>query len=71
VVSQRGGTDDQGSRIWLKGITFGSYGEGTYWVTDGLYNSMSIVGDKGVIVIDAPLSYADKLPDAIGAGAYM
>ncbi len=48
-----------------KGYYVGSYGGGAYWVTDGLYNSMFIVSDKGVIVIDAPRSYADKLPDAI------
>jgi len=54
-----------------KGITLGSYGEGAYWVTGGLYNSMSIVGDKGVIAIDAPLCYTDKLPASIGAGAYL
>lgn len=48
-----------------KGYYVGSYGEGAYWVTDGLYNSAFVVSDKGVIVIDAPRSYADKLPDAI------
>ena len=48
-----------------KGYYVGEYGEGAYWVTDGLYNSMFVVSDEGVIVIDAPNSYADKLPDAI------
>ena len=72
VVSQRSGTDDQGSRNWLKRVLrWVAYGEGAYWVTDGLYNSMSIVGDKGVIAIDAPLCYTDKLPASIGAVAYM
>ncbi len=51
--------------IGAKGYYVGSYGGGAYWVTNGLYNSMFIVSDKGVIVIDAPLAYADKLPDAI------
>lgn len=51
--------------IGSKGYHVGSYGEDAYWVTDGLYNSMFIVSDEGVIVIDAPRSYADKLPDAI------
>ena len=51
--------------IGEKGYHVGSYGDGAYWVTDGLYNSMFIVSDVGVIVIDAPRSYADKLQDAI------
>jgi len=51
--------------IDAKGYYVGSYGGGAYWVTDGLYNSMFIVSDKGVIVVDAPKSYAEKLPDAI------
>jgi len=51
--------------IGSKGYYVGSYGGGAYWVTDGLWNSMFVVSDKGVIVIDAPRSYADKLPDAI------
>lgn len=48
-----------------KGYHVGSYGGGAYWVTDGLYNSMFIVSDEGVIVVDAPRSFADKLPQAI------
>ncbi len=48
-----------------KGYYVGNYGRGAYWVTDGLYNSMFVVSDEGVIVIDAPRSFADKLPDAI------
>ncbi len=51
--------------IGAKGYYIGSYGDGAYWVTDGLYNSMFVVSDEGVVVIDAPNSYADKLLDAI------
>ena len=51
--------------IGAKGYHVGSYGDGAYWVTDGLYNSMFVVSDEGVIVIDAPGTYADKLPAAI------
>jgi len=51
--------------IGAKGYYVGSFGGGAYWVTDGLYNSIFVVSDEGVIVIDAPSSYADKLPDAI------
>ena len=51
--------------IGSKGYHVGSYCGGAYWVTDGLYNSMFVVSDKGVIVIDAPRSFADKLVNAI------
>lgn len=51
--------------IGKKGYHVGSYGGGAYWVTDGLYNSMFVVSDQGVIVVDAPPTYADKLPAAI------
>lgn len=51
--------------IGQKGYYVGSYGGGAYWVTDGLYNSMFVVSDEGVIVVDAPPSYAEKLPAAI------
>lgn len=51
--------------IGEKGYHVGSYGGGAYWVTNGLYNSMFIVSDEGVIVVDAPPSYADKIPAAI------
>ena len=51
--------------IGSKGYYVGSYGDGAYWVTDGLYNSMFVVSNEGVIVIDAPGSYAGKLLDAI------
>lgn len=51
--------------IGPKGYHVGSYGDGAYWITDGLYNSLFVVSDEGVIVVDAPPSYAAKLPDAI------
>ncbi|NOH21891.1 MBL fold metallo-hydrolase [Vibrio europaeus] len=51
--------------IGSKGYYLGSYGDGAYWVTDGLYNSMFVVSDDGVIVIDAPPTFADKIPQAI------
>lgn len=51
--------------IGPKGYHVGSYGDGAYWVTDGLYNSMFVVAEEGVIVVDAPPRYADKLPQAI------
>lgn len=51
--------------IGEKGYHLGAYGDGAFWVTDGATNSMFIVSDEGVVVVDAPLSYAKYLPTAI------
>ena len=51
--------------IGASGYYVGSYGDGAYWVSDGLANSMFVVSDEGVIVVDAPPSYAQSLPAAI------
>ena len=59
------GTPIEDPTIGEKGYFVGSYGDGAYWITNGLYNSMFIVSDEGVIVVDAPPSYADKIPVAI------
>ena len=37
--------------IGSKGYYVGSYGGGAYWVTDGLWNSMFVVSDKGSILV--------------------
>ena len=41
-------------------------GSGLYMVTDNAYQSMFMVYDHGVVVVDAPPSYAGKLKEAIG-----
>jgi len=38
---------------------------GLFYVTEGVYQSAFLVTDDGVIVFDAPPSFAQKLPDAI------
>ena len=53
--------------IGEKGYHVGSYGDGAYWVTEGGYNSMFVVYEDGVVVVDAPPSYAKKLPEAIAS----
>jgi glyoxylase-like metal-dependent hydrolase (beta-lactamase superfamily II) len=40
-------------------------GQGLYLVTDNMYQSMFLVYDSGVVVIDAPPSYAEHIPEAI------
>lgn len=53
--------------IGAAGYHVGSYGDGAYWVSDGLTNSMFVVSDEGVIIVDAPPSYAESIPAAVAA----
>jgi glyoxylase-like metal-dependent hydrolase (beta-lactamase superfamily II) len=48
-----------------KGYRIESLGAGLYMVTDNAYQSMFMVYDNGVVVVDAPPSYARKLKHAI------
>ena len=48
-----------------KGYRLQDLGRGLYMVTDNAYQSMLLVHDRGVVVIDAPPAYAARLPQAI------
>lgn len=48
-----------------KGYRIENLGEGLYLISDGSYQSMFLVYAKGVVVIDAPPSYASKIREAI------
>jgi glyoxylase-like metal-dependent hydrolase (beta-lactamase superfamily II) len=48
-----------------KGYRLQDLGRGLYMVTDNVYQSMFLVYDRGVVVIDAPPSYASRIPQAI------
>jgi glyoxylase-like metal-dependent hydrolase (beta-lactamase superfamily II) len=48
-----------------KGYRRQDLGGGLYLVTDNAYQSMFLVYDRGVVVIDAPPSYAAHIPGAI------
>ena len=48
-----------------KGYRIQDLGQGLYMVTDNGYQSMFMVYDKGVVVVDAPTSYAQYIPKAI------
>ena len=48
-----------------KGYRLESLGRGLYMVTDNQYQSMFMVYETGVVVVDAPPSYASKIPQAI------
>jgi glyoxylase-like metal-dependent hydrolase (beta-lactamase superfamily II) len=48
-----------------KGYRLEDLGDGLYMVTDNIYQSMFLVHDAGVAVIDAPPNYATKIPQAI------
>src|SRR5881227_3555278 len=47
-----------------KGYRLQDLGQGLYMVTDNGYQSMFMVYDKGVVVVDAPTSYAQYIPKA-------
>jgi glyoxylase-like metal-dependent hydrolase (beta-lactamase superfamily II) len=48
-----------------KGFRTQKLGEGLYMITDGGYQSMFMTYEDGVVVIDAPPSYASHIPKAI------
>src|SRR6185295_5643215 len=48
-----------------KGYRIQDLSQGLYMVTDNGYQSMFMVYDKGVVVVDAPTSYAQYIPKAI------
>ncbi len=48
-----------------KGYRLQELGKGLYLITDNAIQSMFMVYDKGVVVIDAPQAYADHIPQAI------
>jgi glyoxylase-like metal-dependent hydrolase (beta-lactamase superfamily II) len=48
-----------------KGYRLQDLGDGLYMVTDNIYQSMFLVYDRGVVVVDAPPNFAGKIPQAI------
>ncbi len=50
-----------------KGYRVQDLGRGLYMITDNVYQSMFMVYDSGVVVIDAPPSFAAHIPQAIAA----
>jgi glyoxylase-like metal-dependent hydrolase (beta-lactamase superfamily II) len=48
-----------------KGYRTQKLGDGLYMITDSVYQSMFMTYDEGVVVIDAPPSYALHIPKAI------
>jgi glyoxylase-like metal-dependent hydrolase (beta-lactamase superfamily II) len=48
-----------------KGYRLQELGSGLYMITDGAYQSMFLVYDRGVVVIDAPPSYAAHILKAV------
>lgn len=56
-------------RAWVidreKGVETREVAEDVYVVTDGVWQSAFVVTDAGVVVFDAPETYAAKIPDEI------
>lgn len=48
-----------------KGYRLQDFGNGLYMITDNAVQSMFLIYDRGVVVIDAPQSYAPKIRQAI------
>jgi len=48
-----------------KGYRLQDLGKGLYMITDNAYQSMFLVYDRGVVVIDAPPGFAAHIPQAI------
>jgi glyoxylase-like metal-dependent hydrolase (beta-lactamase superfamily II) len=48
-----------------KGYRLQDLGSGLYMITDNAYQSLFLVYDKGVVVVDAPPSYAARIRQAI------
>jgi len=48
-----------------KGYRTQKLGEGLYMITDGAYQSMFMTYEDGVVVVDAPPSYASHIPNAV------
>ena len=44
----------KGPPIPAKGYLVQQIGDGLYWLTDGAYQTMFMVTDKGVVAVDAP-----------------
>jgi glyoxylase-like metal-dependent hydrolase (beta-lactamase superfamily II) len=55
----------KGPSIPSKGYLVGELGDNLYSVTDGAYNTMFMVTDKGVVAVDAPPSLGQKYLKAI------
>jgi glyoxylase-like metal-dependent hydrolase (beta-lactamase superfamily II) len=49
----------------VKGYRTQRLGDGLYMITDGIYQSMFMTYDEGVVVVDAPPSYASRIQTAI------
>ena len=48
-----------------RGYRLQNLGDGLYMVTDNIYQSMILVYDKGVVVVDTPPTFSARLPQAI------
>ena len=55
----------KGPPIPPKGYLVEEIRDGLYWVTDGAYNTMFMVTDRGVVAVDAPPSLGQKYLKAI------
>jgi glyoxylase-like metal-dependent hydrolase (beta-lactamase superfamily II) len=55
----------KGPPIPAKGYLVQQVGDGLYWLTDGAYQTMFMVTDKGVVAVDAPATIGNNYLKAI------
>ena len=55
----------EGPEIPEKGYLVEELGDNLYWITEGTYQMMFLVGDEGVIVVDAPPTIGQNILNAI------
>lgn len=55
----------KGPPIPTKGYLVQQIGDGLYWLTDGAYQTMFMVTDKGVVAVDAPATIGNNYLKAI------
>jgi hypothetical protein len=48
-----------------KGYRLQELGDGLFMVTGNIYQSMFLIYERGVVVVDAPPNYAKQIPQAI------
>ncbi|GMH38351.1 hypothetical protein BSKO_06235 [Bryopsis sp. KO-2023] len=68
--SSKGITDETGTPLHLvqpPKLIVTPFDDGLYWAADGIYQNMFMVGDSGVIVVDAPPNFFQTTPNLVEA----
>jgi hypothetical protein len=58
----------KGRQVGAEGYVLDELGDGVFWLSDGSYQSMFVVGDEGVIAVDAPPTQGLPVPRGFAGG---